>query len=147
MENEKTGNDTPTAKKLILSVSDSSDFFEAADYAVIELTAEMIARIRKLSEAVRTLGVYRVSEFDYSCAFMNADYDQWESGKVPLKEYQVRTECNLLNVTDNGFYWSGLYRHTDIRWSTDTVYLSDLDSGDDYDEREEYPENEEQEAV
>lgn len=147
MENEKTGNDTPTTKKLILSVSDSSDFFEAADYAVIELSADMMARIRKLSEAVRTLGVYRVSEFDYFCVFMNADYDQWESGKVPLKEYQGRTECNLLNVTDSGFYWSGLYRHTDIRWSTDTVYLSDLDSGDDYDEREEYPENEEQEAV
>lgn len=147
MENEKTGNDTPTTKKLILSVSDSSDFFEAADYAVIELSADMIARIRKLSEAVRTLGVYRVSEFDYSCVFMNTDYDRWESGKVPLKEYQGRTECNLLNITDSGFYWSGLYRHTDIRWSTDTVYLSDLDSGDDYDEREEYPVNEEQEAV
>ena len=123
--------------KLIITVSDSSDFMEVADYAVVELSADLIARIRKLSEAVRSLDVYRISEFNYHCDFMVADYDaDPENGKVALKEFEGRMECNTLNVTDTGFYWSGLYKHTDVRWSTDTVPLTALDEDGDFDQRE-----------
>ena len=45
-------------------------------------------------------------------------------------------ECNTLNVTDTGFYWSGLYKHTDVRWSTDTVPLTALAEAGDFDQRE-----------
>ncbi len=123
--------------KLIITVSDSSDFLEVADYAVVELSADLIARIRKLSEAVRSLDVYRISEFNYHCDFMVADYDaDPENGKVALKEFEGRMECNTLNVTDTGLYWSGLYKHTDVRWSTDTVPLTALDEAGDFDQRE-----------
>lgn len=123
--------------KLIITVSDSSDFMEVADYAVVELSADLIARIRKLSEAVRSLDVYKISEFNYHCDFMVADYDaDPENGKVALKEFEGRMECNTLNVTDTGFYWSGLYKHTDVRWSTDTVPLTALDEAGDFDQRE-----------
>lgn len=123
--------------KLIITVSDSSDFMEVADYTVVELSADLIARIRKLSEAVRSLDVYRISEFNYHCDFMVADYDaDPENGKVALKEFEGRMECNTLNVTDTGFYWSGLYKHTDVRWSTDTVPLTALDEAGDFDQRE-----------
>ena len=126
--------------KLIIAVSDSSDFLEVADYAVVELSADLITRIRKLSEAVRCLDVYTISEFNYHCDFMVADYDaDPENGKVVLKEFPGRMECNILNVTDTGFYWSGLYKHTDVRWSTDTVPLTALDEAGDFDQREEYP--------
>jgi len=125
--------------KLIIAVSDSSDYLEVADYAVVELSTDLIARIRKLSEAVRCLDVYKVSEFNYHCDFMVADYDaDPENGKVALKEFVGRMECNTLNVTDTGFYWSGLYKHTDVRWSTDTVPLTALDEAGDFDQREEY---------
>ena len=123
--------------KLIITVSDSSDFLEVADYAVVVLSADLIARIRKLSEAVRSLDVYRISEFNYHCDFMVVDYDaDPENGKVALKEFEGRMECNTLNVTDTGFYWSGLYKHTDVRWSTDTVPLTALDEAGDFDQRE-----------
>lgn len=148
MKKKHSANPTQFTKKLILPVSDNSDFFESADYAVIELTADMRARIRKLSKAVRRLGVSRVSEFNYACVLMCADYDQeWDSGKVPLKDYLKGTECNFLNVTDTGFYWSGLYRHTDVRWSTDTVLITDLGDPGDYDEREEHPDYGKSEAL
>jgi hypothetical protein len=123
--------------KLIITISDSSDFLEVADYAVVEVSADLIARIRKLSEAVRSLDVYKISEFNYHCDFMVADYDaDPENGKVALKEFEGRMECNTLNVTDTGFYWSGLYKHTDVRWSTDTVPLTALDEAGDFDQRE-----------
>jgi hypothetical protein len=148
MKKKKVAGIKPSTKKLILPISDNSDFFMATDYAVIELTTDMIARIRKLSEAVRNLEVYRISEFNYDCAFMVADYEaDPENGKVALKEFEGRTECNTLNVTDNDFFWSGYYKHTSVRWESASVPLTALDEATDYDEREEYPDNEEQETV
>jgi len=123
--------------KLIISISDSSDFFPAADYAVIVLTVASIERIKKLSIVVRQMKACRISESNYEAEFMVADYDaDPENGKVALKEFDGRMECNTLNVTDTGFYWSGLYKHTDVRWSTDTVPLTALDEAGDFDQRE-----------
>jgi len=123
--------------KLIITISDSSDFLHAADYAVIVLTAASIERIKKLSIVVRQMKAYRISEFNYEAEFMVADYDtDPENGKVALKEFEGRMECNTLNVTDTSFYWSGLYKHTDVRWSTDTVPLTALDEAGDFDQRE-----------
>ena len=141
MQKENDAISNPRTKKLILSVTDNSDFFsEAADYAVIDLGEEEKSRIRKLSAAVRELEVYRISEFNYACDFMVADYEtDPENGKVAVKEFEGRMECNTLNVTDSGFYWSGLYKHTDVRWSTDTVPLTALDEAGDFDQREVYP--------
>ena len=141
MQKENDAISNPRTKKLILSVTDNSDFFsEAADYAVIDLGEEEKSRIRKLSAAVRDLEVYRISEFNYACDFKVADYEaDPENGKVAIKEFEGWMECNTLNVTDSGFYWSGLYKHTDVRWSTDTVPLTALDEAGDFDQREEYP--------
>jgi hypothetical protein len=126
------------AKKLILPLSDSSDFFEAADYVVIELSADHIERIRNLSAVVRDLAVYRISEFNYDCEFMVADYEvDPEQGKVALKEFEGRTECHTLNVTDHDCYWSGYYKHTSVRWETASVPLTALAEDGDYDLREE----------
>src|SRR5208282_6070932 len=138
MQKENDAISNTRTKKLILSVTDNSDFFsEAADYAVIELGKEEKNRIRKLSAAVRDLEVYKISEFNYACEFKVADYEaDPENGKVAVKEFEGRMECNTLNVTDCNFYWSGLYRNTSVRWETDSVPLSVFDVEGDYDKRE-----------
>ena len=133
------GAPAPTTKKLIIPISDNSEFFaEAADYAVIELSAESSDRIRKLSVVVRQMKVYRISEFNYDCDFMVADYEaDPENGKVAMREFEGRMECNTLNVTDNNFFWSGYYKHTSVRWESASVPLSVLKEDGDYDQREE----------
>lgn len=146
MNNGNDGALTPTSKKLIIPISDNSDYFEAADYAVIELNADRINRIRKLSAVVRDLEVYRISEFNYDCKFMVNNYEtDPENGQVAMKEFEGRTECNTLNVTDNDFFWSGYYKHTSVRWESASVPLTALDEAGDYDLREEV--GDEQEAV
>jgi hypothetical protein len=81
--------------------------------------------------------VCRISEFNYDCAFMAADYEaDPENGKVALKEFEGRTECNTLNVTDNDFFWSGYYKHTSVRWESASVSLEVLKEDGDYDLRE-----------
>jgi hypothetical protein len=130
--------DTTPGKRLIIPVHDNSEFFsDNADYAFIDLGSAAIERIKALSAAVRDLKVYKVSEFNYDCDFMTADWDaKPDNGKVRLKEFEGRMECNTLNVTDDDFFWSGLYKHTDIRWETDSVRLAVLDEPDIHDERE-----------
>ena len=138
MNKNNDGARTPTTKKLIIPISDNSEFFsEAADYAVIELSAESIDRIRKLSVVVRQMNAYRISEFNYDCEFMVADYEaEPENGKVAMKEFEGRMECNTLNVTDNDFFWSGYYKHTSVRWESASVPLSVLKEPGDFDQRE-----------
>jgi len=130
--------DTALLKRLIIPVHDNSEFFsDNADYAIIDLDAATIERIKTLSAAVRDLKVYKVAEFDNDCDFMVADWDaEPDNGKVALKEFDGRMECNTLNVTDDDFFWSGYYKHTDVRWETDTVRLAVLDESDTHDERE-----------
>jgi len=129
-------------KKLILCVhldraSDGDYGFDTADYAVVGLTPALIARIRQLSMAARALAVPKIPDFNNPCDFMTADEEQeWENGKVPMKEFEKGTEFETLNVTDSGFYWSGYYKHTRILWFTDTVPLAALDNASDYDLRE-----------
>jgi len=130
--------DNTPEKRLIIPVHDNSEFFsDNADYAIIDLDAASIERIKTLSAAVRDLKVYKVSEFNHGCEFMAADWDaEPDNGKVALKEFEGRMECNTLNVTDSDFFWSGYYKHTDVRWETDTVLLVVLDEPDIHDERE-----------
>ena len=130
--------ETTPAKRLIIPVHDNSEFFsDNADYAIIDLDAATIERIKALSAAVRAMKVYKVSEFDNDCDFMTADWDaEPDNGKVALKEFEGRMECNTLNVTDDDFFWSGYYKHSDIRWETDTIRLAVLDEPDTHDERE-----------
>lgn len=139
MKIETGGDIKPSTIKLIIPVSDNSEFFsEAADYASVELTAGSIARIRELASVVRNLEVYRISEFNYGCDFTVADYEaDPENGKVATKEFEGQMECNTLNVTDNNFFWSGYYKHTSVRWESASVPLTALDEGGDYDLREE----------
>ena len=139
---------TPSAKKLIIPLSDNSEFYsDVADYAVIELSAEGIDRIRKLSAVVRELEVYRISKFNYDCGFMAVDYEaDPASGKVAMKEFEGRMECTTLNVTDNNFFWSGYYKHTSVRWESESVPLEVLYETGDFDQREELHAVEEVEA-
>ena len=138
----------PFAKKLIIPLSDNSEFFsDTADYAVIELDTEGIDRIRKLSAVIKELEVYRISEFNYDCEFMVVDYEaDPDNGKVTMKEFEGRMECTTLNVTDNNFFWSGYYKHTSVRWESESVPLEVLDKEGDFDQREELHVAEEQEA-
>lgn len=129
---------TTQSKRLIIPVHSNSEFYsETADYAIIDLDVKLIERIKALSAAVRELKAYKVSEFNYDCEFKAADWDtDPDNGKVPLIDFEGRMECNTLNVTDDNFYWSGLYKHTDVRWETESVPIEALDNPAVYDERE-----------
>ena len=131
--------ETNTVKRLIIPVHDNSEFFsDNADYATIDLDAALIERIKKLGVVVRQMKAYKISEFNSACDFRSADWDaEPNNAKIALKKFEERIECSTLNVTDSDFFWSGYYKHTDVRWETDTVLIKSLDEPDILDEREE----------
>lgn len=102
--------------------------------ARIDLGPERIKRIKRLSEEVNRLGVYKIVEFDYRVTLLSED----EAGEEFEGEGddEVRTECDCMNVTDYGVFWSGYIKHTDDKWETEAIALSLLVDGATIDTRE-----------
>ena len=119
----------------ILEVNIGSEFDHGPEVAVVEIKPTLEARIHQLAAAVKALGVYKIAEFDSSPDFFLRDYDaEEESGSTAYRDPNdedeknvCRVECVTLNVTSYDYYWSGLVKHTNIRWETETISLSSVE--------------------
>jgi len=114
--------------EMVLDVSIYNEYATGPEVAVVQIGDELAARIFKLAEAVRQLGVYKVSLFDYTPDYFVRDHESDDEGayKEPEDPYECHVECVTLNVTDSDFFWSGILKHTDIRFETDSIPLTDL---------------------
>lgn len=112
-----------------LEIHTSNDFHSGPEVAVVEITDTLASRIRQLALAAKALGVRKITEFENSPKFfLRDDETEEEDGSIvyrePVDENEERTcqvECVMLNVTPQGYYWSGLVKHTSIRWETEWV--------------------------
>ena len=121
-------------KKIEVHVSGD---YQGPEIAEVEITDALVARIRQLAEAARSLKVFKISEFDFTPAFFLRDYEAEADGegdemicRTPESEDEdesCRVECCTLNVSDTSFFWNGLVKNSDIRWETDLIALSELD--------------------
>jgi hypothetical protein len=142
-------------KAVILKVTDNcEDFDESSNAAVIILDEKHKALILKLSKKVKeikkelgdTASVYDIRIFDYSPSFLSTaslnNEDEDLDDEVQNKDLKfvsiarakklaeldtVRVDCVLLQVSDDSFFWTGYYKHTDVRFSTVSLLISDLD--------------------
>jgi hypothetical protein len=89
--------------------------------ARVVIGPEFARRIRQLAGEVRRLDVYKVQLFDYRAIPLE------ENDEGELVESEARTDADCLNVTSDGFFWSGYVKHTDERWETANLSLSELD--------------------
>ena len=120
--------------KKILEVNIGSEFDYGPEVAVVEITPTLEARIYQLAVAVKVLGVYKIAEFDSAPDFFLRDYDcEEEDGSIAYRNPNdedekniCRVECVTLNVTSYDYYWSGLVKHTNIRWETEPISLSSV---------------------
>ena len=114
--------------EMILDVSIYNEYATGPEVAVVQIDDELAARIVKLAEAVRQLGVYKLSMFDYTPDYFVRDHESEDENayKEPEDPCECRVECVTLNVTDSDFFWSGILKHSDIRFETDSVPLTDL---------------------
>lgn len=107
--------------KLIMDISTYTEYADdVPDTAVTDLTKEQIQELLKLSEVVKKHDLYRVTIFDSRLDYM-VDTDE-----DTLEPWEGRVEAVTLNVTSTDFYWSGYYKHTNIRWETTSVGLAEI---------------------
>ena len=89
----------------------------------------MAKQIRLMRDAVIACKCYNMEKFDSTPDFMiPADKDEdVEEGEVPiLKEWDGSIECSCLVVKDDEFFWSGIFRHTEVRYETEAIQMKEI---------------------
>ena len=103
--------------------------------AQIKLSPAQIKRIKQLSELVKENKIYCVKEFDYTPKFFYEIKGNDSAEETPFYdpenaeetiEWQGRVECVCLKVTSDSFQWDGYLKHSNTRWSTDSIQIEDL---------------------
>ena len=143
---------TSTNKTYLLKVTDSdSNFDENAEFALIEITPALKAHIEKIFKNLLKLkaevdpSIYDIRVFNNSPEFLayGEAYQRLgdnvlsaadegmviltaPSAKEMVGAETVRTDIVLLQIKEEGFFWTGYYKHTEIRFTTERMNFSDL---------------------
>lgn len=123
--------------KLILPVCCANELFDAPNVFVAEIDDRAIEHIRHLAAVVENEKIYRVEEFNYTGTYYDFDFDEYVEG-MPEAELAAliekngkpaRTECNVLRVTSDDFFFACYPKHCGAgeRLQTQPVRIKDLD--------------------
>lgn len=96
--------------------------------ARILLSCDDVSEVKRLSELVKKEHLYAVKRFDYTPEYFS-DYEgfDWDGYKgEETVEWKGRVDVVCLHVTDDSFRWEGYLKHTNIRWSTESVEIKEL---------------------
>ena len=99
------------------------DTWDVPEWAVLTITPQRARHLLRLCETVRTLGVYKIADFDYSPDFYAWSED--ENGEETPGE-PIRTEIDQVCCYADGVRWSAAVRHTDWTFSTEEIAASRL---------------------
>jgi hypothetical protein len=85
------------------------------------------AEIIRLAGIVRANGLYKIEKFDYRAQYLKYDPEEDpEEAKLAGEENEFRTEADVLNVSDEEFWFSAYIKHTDIEILSEQQRISDL---------------------
>ena len=99
------------------------DVWDVPEWAVLTITPQRARHLLQLCETVRTLGVYKIANFDD-----DPDFYAWgedDSGNETPGE-PIRTEIDQVCCYADGVRWSAAVRHTDRTFSTEEIPVSRL---------------------
>lgn len=143
-----------TTNKIVLRVTDGDDNFDySSDAAVVKITSGFKSYVQNLHKELMRLksglsGVYDLRAFDNTPKFLGSgelseqlesvSYEIYKKEKKILTEEEydlitnsentVNTDVVLLQVKEEGFYWTGYYKHTQIRFITAIITMDELEA-------------------
>jgi hypothetical protein len=97
--------------------------------AVVEFTIDVAtaAEILHLARMVKAHNLYKVQKFDCRARYLKYDpQEDPQNAKLADDENDFRTEVDVLNVTDEEFWFSAYIKHTDIKTSSEPQRVDDL---------------------
>ncbi len=139
-------------KKLAVRVmynNSETEYDYNSDAATINITPLFKAQLLALRNELIKLkklnsSIYDIRVFDRTPRFLaagefdevtNDAYNLYEKEKVKLtsSEYSELAQCEtantdtvLLQVSQDGFFWTGVYKHTEVRFMTAKVEFKDI---------------------
>ena len=127
------------AKWLVMQVW-GKEAWGQPEYAVVELTIELVSYIQGLCQEVNRLKdqkVYKVAAFEFSPVlypFLEEETedivcdDVWTFlDKMPANPERIRMDYSILEVTSDEFHWVVMPKHWEDECSTQYVPVSELD--------------------
>jgi len=120
-----------TNKTFIKKTHVSDEFCgDAPTNLVVEVTPELVARIKELSDAVKAVNAYSVTEFEYSPEYKVMNYDNNGDEDNPtlddLLGFKGTTDVNELVVTASEFHWRCALKGTSIAITSDPISLDGI---------------------
>jgi hypothetical protein len=95
-----------------------NDVPSVVEFCIDEATA---AEIIRLAAIVKSNDLYKVEKFDYRGRYLKCDPEEG-----PEEENEFRTEADVLNVSDEEFWFSAYIKHTDIEILSEQQSIDDL---------------------
>jgi hypothetical protein len=85
------------------------------------------AEIIRLATIVKSNGLYKVEKFDHRARYLKCDPEEDpEEAKLAGEENEFRTEADVLNVSDDEFWFSAYIKHTDVEILSEQQSIDDL---------------------
>lgn len=97
-------------------------FPKSVEFTIDEQTARFIVELRHL---VTTHGLSRIEKIDWRATYLRNDSES--SAEAPVGENnEISTECSVLNVSDDEFWYSARIRHTNIEIESEHQSIDEL---------------------
>lgn len=113
-----------------------SDYADGATHARLQLTRSNIVRIILLSEDVKKLGVYEITDYDRPYELLDTDYEieksplnlYSEDGEPLVEATEFRDELNLIHIQEHECYWTCLDKYSDpaVHCETNSITIDTL---------------------
>ncbi|KAH0435496.1 hypothetical protein [Paraburkholderia fungorum] len=106
---------TKEPKVYRVEVRGGGDLDNTPGIAVFQVSEESARNIVKLSGVVKANDLYKVERFDYRADFLQYDPEvNPDDAEEAGEENSVRTDCDVLVVTDAEFFFRAYVKHTDV---------------------------------
>lgn len=136
---------------VLLKVHDDDDDFTRCDYAIVTITKKLLETITKLRKGRDAMGCYEVSEFDYSCIYLNQDeFDEGEQVSEEMLEEletftkdnkgtwqiepvdtdslpELRTDADQVHVSEFGVKFSSYGKYSGVSFDTEKISWEEID--------------------
>jgi hypothetical protein len=125
--------------KILLPACNNDEYYDGADYCIIDLTPALHKKIKKLCRISSRLskldGFYATQFFSYDVDWYDWDesFDEFnleedcyailpDDFKIPENK-RVRVECQMLTATTDGVIWNAIVKFTGVEVSHDRITL------------------------
>jgi hypothetical protein len=113
-----------TFRTEVRSGGDYDDIPAVVEFTIDQLTA---AEIIRLAGIVKANGLYKVEKFDYRAKYLRYDPEQDpDDAELAGEENYLRTEADVLNVTDREFWFSAYIKHTNVEILSEEQGIDEL---------------------